>query len=269
MITRRQFSFLVTMASLAMAARARAEDNIVILGATTTTDASGLHDWLLPQFEADTGIAARVVVAGTGRILQLARAGDIDLALTHDPIGEAEFGRQNPGTKRCDVMRNDFLIVGPFFDPAAIRGYLRPDEALQRISDTRSLFFSRGDDSGTHRREMALWNGSIAPGDWYRETGAGMGATLNIAASSDGYTLVDRGTWAAFGNRGALTELVEGSPDLANQYAALLPRAGDRPSPNRPAAERLFSWLTSARGQTAIELFRIRGKQVFFPNAAC
>lgn len=270
MCTRRQLIARLAILPLVPALPARAaEENTVVLGATTTTENAGLHDWLIPRLEADTGIRIRIVVAGTGRVLRLAGTGDIDIALTHDPDGETAFIAQNPGARRCDVMFNDYLIVGPFFDPAAIRAFLRPDEALQRIADTRSLFFSRGDDSGTHRREQALWADYHSRGDWYRETGAGMGATLNIAASSDGYTLVDRGTWAAFQNKDPLSVLVEGSPKLLNQYGITLPPAAVTSPENRPAAERLFAWLTGPSGQDVISRFRIGGKQVFFPNATC
>jgi len=239
---------------------------VVVLGSTTTTENSGLLAWLLPRFEAETGIQVRTVVAGTGRVLQLAEVGDVDVSLTHDPKGEAAFITQGHGIAHQDVMFNDFLLVGPSSDPAAIKGLTDPNAALQRIAKAKAAFVSRGDDSGTDRKEKTLWRAKPRDADWYRETGAGMGATLNIAVASNAYTLVDRGTWAAFGNRGELVSLVEGAPNLKNQYGVILP-AAIRPDA-RAETEAFITWLTTAPGQSAIGAFRIDGEQIFFPNAA-
>lgn len=257
----------------------RAEEGFVILGSTTTTENSGFLDYLTPLCEAATGVTLRVVVAGTGRILRLAEAGDLDLTLTHDPAGEAAFVAARGGERR-PMMENDYLIVGPEDDPA---GAATPDPAAETAGPAGALariaaagmaagaiFYSRGDDSGAHRRERALWRAAgLAPeGRWYRETGAGMGATLNIAAASGGYMLVDRATWESFGARDGLSALVEGGPALRNLYAVILPAPGRAPASRRADAARVADWLTGPRGEAAIAGFRLRGKQVFFPPAA-
>ncbi len=268
MLTRRAclaLPALLALTTATSAAATSAAGAVLLLGSTTTTENSGLLAWLLPKFEAETGIEVRTVVAGTGRVLQLAAAGDIDVSLTHDPVGEQAFIAAGHGLYRHEVMFNDFMLVGPRADPAGIAGMVNPADALRRIAKAGAPFYSRADDSGTHRRELALWGG--APDDWsgYRETGTGMGATLNIAVAADAYTMVDRGTWAAFGNRGTLVVLVEGDATLSNQYGVILPAAIR--AENRAAAERLINWLISAPGQAAIAAFRVEGEQVFFPNS--
>lgn len=262
-------ALLACLAALALPGVAAAE-GFVVLGSTTTTENSGLLAHLAPLFEAETGIALRVVVAGTGKILRLAENGDVDVALTHDPVGERAFVEANPGASRRDAMANDFLIAGPEEDPAKVAEAAGAADAFARIAAASARFYSRGDDSGTHRRERAIWAGAgLSPkGDWYRETGAGMGATLNVAAASGGYLLVDRGTWASFGRRAGLEALVEGDPAFRNQYGVVLPPP-DRPDPRRRAAAEAFAdWLTGPEGQAAIAAFEIDGARIFAPNAA-
>lgn len=244
---------------------ARAEADFILLGSTTTTENSGLLGHIVPIFEAETGIGVRVVVAGTGKILRLLEDGDLDLSLTHFPEGEEEMVARGVAAARLPVMSNDFLIIGPADDPADAREAKTAADALARIAKTEATFYSRGDESGTHRKERGLWpapplSGPAAP-LWYRETGAGMGATLNIAASVGGYTLADRGTWAAFGNRGDLQVLFEGGDALANPYAVLLPT---NPTANPQGARIFADWLSSEAGREAIDSYRIGGEQVFF-----
>lgn len=249
---------------------AKADEAYILLGSTTTTDNSGFLAHILPLFEAETGIKVRVVVAGTGKILRLIERGDVDVSLTHFPEGERRLVAGGRADARIPVMSNDFIIVGPAADPAGVRAATTAAGAFAAIAAAKALFYSRGDESGTHEKERMLWpsapgTGAAAP-DWYRETGAGMGATLNIAAASDGYTLTDRGTWAAFANRGNLVALFQGDSTLANPYAALLPSAALNPHAKRGAATRFVSWLGSPAGKAAINGFRIGEEQVFFAS---
>ncbi|MEL7462514.1 MAG: substrate-binding domain-containing protein [Pseudomonadota bacterium] len=244
---------------------ARGAEDFILLGSTTTTENSGLLGHLIPIFEAETGTAVRVVVAGTGKILRLLEDGDLDLSLTHFPEGEAEMVARGVAAVRLPVMSNDFLLIGPADDPAGVRGAETAGDAMRRIAKAEATFYSRGDESGTHRKERSLWpvpplSGAAAP-RWYRETGAGMGATLNIAASAGGYALADRGTWAAFGNRGDLRMVYEGGDDLANPYAILLPVAT---TANPNGARRFADWLSSEVGRDAVDAYRVSGEQVFF-----
>lgn len=242
----------------------RAEPGVILLGSTTTTENSGLLAHVIPRFEADTGLTVRIVVAGTGKIHRLMAQGDLDVALTHFPEGEADLVARGLAAARVPIMANDFLIVGPDDDPAGVRSAATASDALNRIAAAGATFYSRGDESGTHQKERSLWPAPPLPGPaaprWYRETGAGMGATLNIVASTGGYTLADRGTWAAFGNRGDLAMLFEGDPALSNPYALLTPVIKDA---NGDGAARLSTWLTSAKGRAAINGFRVNGEQVF------
>lgn len=247
---------------------ARAEARFILLGSTTTTENSGLLAHLLPLFEAETGVEVRVVVAGTGKILRLLERGDVDAALTHYPAGEERLVAEGRAASRTPVMSNDFLLVGPAEDPVGARSATTAADAFAAIARAEALFYSRGDESGTHEKERNLWpapppSGAEAP-PWYRETGAGMGATLNIAAASGGYALTDRGTWAAFANRGVLTPLFEGDPVLSNPYAALIPSPALNPHVKLDEARRLVDWLTSPAGKAAINGFRIGDRQVFF-----
>lgn len=254
-------------AAAPIAASVAAADRFIVLGSTTTTENSGLLDHLTPKFEAATGIEARVVVAGTGKILKLAENGDIDVSLTHDPEGEKAFVAAGLAAYRREIMRNDFLIAGPREDPAGAGMAQGARSALTAIAKSNALFYSRGDDSGTHRRERTLWAeaGVVPSGRWYRETGAGMGATLNIAVASSGYVLVDRATWESFANRGELAPLIEGVDGLENVYGVLLPSPTRNPHLRTADAEAFIEWLAGPEGRFAIAAFRINGKQVFEP----
>ena len=254
------------------AAPAAAADNFIIVQSTTSTQNSGLLDHILPQFKAKSGIEVRVVAVGTGQAIKNARNGDGDVLLVHDKPAEEQFVAEGWGVKRHDVMYNDFVLVGPKSDPAGVRGLRDAAAAFRRIGEARASFASRGDDSGTHRVELRLWqdaglDAKSASGGWYRETGSGMGATLNLAAGMDAYTLTDRATWASFGNKASLAILVEGDPKLFNQYGVILVNQARHPRVKAEAGQRFIDWLTGPEGQAAIAGYRIGGEQVFFPNA--
>ena len=249
---------------------AAAEDAVIVLQSTTSTRNSGLLDHILPLFRAATGIEVRVVAVGTGQALRNAARGDGDVLLVHDREAEEAFVARGHGLARHDLMYNDFVIVGPRSDPAGLAGGGDAAEALRALARAEAVFVSRGDDSGTHKAERRLWAAAgIEPGGaWYRETGSGMGATLNIAAGMGAYALSDRASWIAFGNKGDLEIRVEGDPRLFNQYGVIA--VNPERFPHAKAREgRLFvDWLLSAAGQDAIASFRLDGRQLFFPNAA-
>ena len=244
----------------------------IILQSTTSTQNSGLLDWLLPKFTEKTGIRVKVVAVGTGQALKNAARGDGDVVLVHARKLEEAFVRAGHGVDRRDVMYNDFVIVCPKDDPAGIRGLKDAAEAFRRIAQRRVKFISRADDSGTHHKEMALWQAAgidprKASGTWYLEAGRGMGATLNMAAAMGACTLTDRGTWIAHANRGDLTIVVEGDPRLFNQYGVMMVNPKRHPHVNAKAARAFIDWLTGPEGQRLIAAYRLRGQQLFFPNA--
>ena len=250
---------------------ARAGDFITV-ASTTSTQNAGLFDHLLPLFEAETGIEVRVVAVGTGQALRLARNGDTDLLLVHDKPSEEAFVAEGYGSERFDLMYNDFVVVGPASDPAGIAGMGDAAAALARIAAAEAPFVSRGDDSGTHRRERALWaaagvDPSGASGTWYREAGQGMGATLNTATMMEAYTLADRGTWLSMRGRLDLRVMVEGDDRLRNQYGITLVSAERHPHVKAEPARRFAEWLLSPAGQAAIDGFAIDGERLFIPNA--
>lgn len=253
------------------AAVAAEAGTFITLASTTSTDNSGLLDAILPDFTAESGIAVRVVAVGTGQALRLARNGDADVLLVHDRASEDRFVADGWGVERHAVMHNDFVIVGPKADPAQVRGIGDVGSALARIADQRSPFVSRGDDSGTHKAELRLWQAArrdpaASSGGWYRETGAGMGATLNTAAAMGAYVFVDRGTWLAFKNRLELEILVVGDPRLLNPYGIILVNPKRHPHVKADAGQAFIDWLISARGQRAIGRFRVNGDVLFIPD---
>jgi tungstate transport system substrate-binding protein len=252
---------------------ALAADEFILLQSTTSTRDSGLFDHVLPRFTAKTGIEVRVVAVGTGQALKNARNGDADVVLVHARDLEEAFVAEGYGTERLDVMHNDFVLVGPAGDPAGVRGGREAAPALRAIAAARAAFASRGDDSGTHRRERALWSAAgIDPtgesGSWYRETGSGMGTTLNTAAAMGAYALTDRGTWIAFENKRDLEVLVAGDPELFNPYGVIPVSAERHPHVKADLARRFVDWLVGPEGQAAIASFRLDGQQPFFPAAA-
>ena len=244
----------------------------IVLASTSTTRNSGLYGHLLPLFTAKTGIEVHVVGVGTGQAVKLARRGDADVLLVHHRQTEEAFVAGGDGVKRYDLMYNDFVIVGPADDPARIRGLRSAPSALRRTARSRRFFVSRGDDSGTHKKEMSLWEAAsvdarAASGTWYRETGSNMGATLNTAVAMGAYTLTDRATWLKFQNKGPLAILVEGGGKLFNQYGVILVNPARHPHVKAREGQIFIDWLIGIEGQRAIASYRIDGQQAFFPNA--
>ena len=267
---RRAGRILGLLAALAACPAGAAE--FIVLQSTTSTRNSGLFDRILPIFRAKTGIAVRVVAVGTGQAIRNAANGDGDALLVHDRAAEEAFVAAGHGIARADVMYNDFVIVGPGGDRAGIAGMADAAAALARIARARAPFASRGDDSGTHKAELRLWraagiDAAAASGSWYRETGSGMGATLNIAIGMGAYALADRATWIAFGNKRGHRVAVEGDPRLFNQYGIVRVDPARHPHVKGELARRFADWILSGEGQAAIAAYRIGGRQLFFPNA--
>lgn len=258
------FGFLI-------ATQAFSADTSIRLLSTTSTDNSGLYQYLLPMFTDKTGIKVYVVAMGTGQALRAAKNGDGDLLIVHARNAELAFMAQGYGSQRMEFMYNDFVIVGPASDPAGIRGTAEATAAMHEIYNRGAVFVSRGDDSGTHKRELWLWqqagiNPDNGTGEQYREVGAGMGKTLNIAATLDAYTLVDRGTWLSFRNRQNLQILVQGDGKLFNQYSVIEMNAEKYPHLKIEEAKQLADWLVSIEGQQAINAFKVNGEQLFSSN---
>jgi tungstate transport system substrate-binding protein len=268
----RSFGFaLIALALLAMPALA--QDKSIVVASTTSTQDSGLFGHLLPLFKAKSGIDVKVIAQGTGQALDTARRGDADVVLVHARPHEEKFVADGFAVKRFDLMYNDFVLLGPSGDPAGIKGSTDIVAALQAIQKKGTLFVSRGDKSGTHAAELALWKQAgidldTAKGAWYREIGQGMGAALNMASSSDAYVLSDRGTWLTFRNPGNLVIAVEGDRRLFNQYGVILVNPAKHPTVKRELGQTFIDWLLSDDGQAAIAGYNINGKQLFFPNAA-
>ena len=251
---------------------AKAAEAFIILQSTTSTQNSGLLDAILPDFTESTGIEVRVIAVGTGQAIKNARNGDGDVLLVHSRAAEEAFVAEGWGVERHDVMFNDFVVAGPRSDPAAVDGMSDVLAAFKRIAEAKATFISRGDDSGTHKKERSLWaetgmDVAAQSGTWYRETGSGMGASLNMAAASNGYLLTDRATWLAFRNRANLKILVEGDKRLFNPYGVILVNPARHARVKAEAGQTFIDWLTGPEGQAAIGGFRIDGKQLFFPSA--
>jgi tungstate transport system substrate-binding protein len=265
-------SFLAVFAlMLAYTVPVQAQDRFIVLASTTSTEQSGLFAHLLPRFTADTGIAVRVVALGTGQALDVARRGDADVALIHDPQAEEAFVNEGAGIDRRPVMHNDFIIVGPKSDPVGLAGLKDIHQVFRKFAQSKAPFISRGDRSGTHAMELRLWRAAgvdlnATRGDWYKETGQGMGPVLNIASAANGYTLADRGTWLNFRNRADLTILVEGDQRLFNPYSVILVNPARHAHVKAEMARLFADWLTGAKGQDAISSYRINGEVLFFPH---
>ncbi|WP_109466887.1 substrate-binding domain-containing protein [Albibacillus kandeliae] len=261
-----------TALSLCLAGAVAAEDTSIIVQSTTSTANSGLYDYLLPIYSGESGITVKVVAVGTGQAIKNAENCDGDLLLVHAKASEEKFVEAGFGTKRTDLMYNDFVIVGPENDPAGVAGSSDAKAALTKIAETGALFASRGDDSGTHKKEVALWKAagvdpSSASGDWYRETGSGMGATLNAGIGMGAYVLTDRATWISFQNKQDYKIEVEGDETLFNQYGVIPVNPEKCPSVKIDAAQNFADWLLSSEGQEAIAAYKVDGQQLFFPNA--
>lgn len=256
----------------AMSCNAIADDHSIIVQSTTSTANSGLYDHLLPKFEKATGIQVNVVAVGTGQAIKNAKNCDGDVLLVHDKRAEEKFVTDGFGIKRSDVMYNDFIVVGPQNDPAQISGSGNVVDALKKISTQKSIFASRGDNSGTHKAEKRLWSAaqidpSKSSGKWYRETGSGMGATLNAAVGMGAYALTDRGTWISFKNKSDYKILVEGDDRLFNQYGVILVNPQTCKHVRKADGQKFIDWLIGKEGQKEIASYKLKGKQLFFPNA--
>jgi tungstate transport system substrate-binding protein len=264
-------AWAVLFAALAHSGPASAEDRSILVASTTSTQDSGLFGYLLPIFKAKTNIEVKVIAQGTGQALDTARRGDADVVFVHAKSQEEKFLAEGFGVKRFDVMYNDFVLVGPKGDPAGIKGR-DIETALKTIQAKAAPFVSRGDNSGTHSAELALWKQAgidiaVAKGPWYREIGQGMGAALNTANAMNGYVLSDRGTWISFKNRGDLEISIEGDKRLFNQYGVILVNPEKFPSVKKELGQTFVDWLVSAEGQAAIAGYKIDGQQLFFPDA--
>jgi len=268
---RRSLLALTALAALALAVPAGAQEKSIVVASTTSTEQSGLFKHILPLFERKTGIAVRVVAQGTGQALDTGRRGDADVLFVHDREAEQKFVAEGFGVGRREVMYNDFIIVGPEADPAKVKGSKDTVAALKAIAAAKAPFASRGDKSGTHAAELRFWKAaSIDPasgkGSWYRETGSGMGPTLNTAAAMNAYALTDRGTWLSFKNRQSLVIAVEGDEKLFNQYGVMLVNPAKHPHVKKELGMAFVDWISSPDGQAAIAGYKIEGQQLFFPN---
>ncbi len=251
---------------------ASAAEKFITVASTTSTQNSGLFDYILPLFKKKTGIEVRVVAVGTGQAIRLAGNGDADVLLVHHRRSEEKFVAEGFGVRRFGVMYNDFVIAGPKDDKALVAGMKDAAKALQKIAGARAPFVSRGDDSGTHKKELGLWRAAAvdvkkASGTWYRETGSGMGATLNTASAMQAYVLADRGTWLSFKNRASLRIVVEGDERLFNPYGVILVNPKMHPHVKAALGREFIAWLISPEGQAAIGAFTVNGQVLFKPNA--
>ena len=250
-----------------------ADEGQLLLQSTTSTVNSGLLDAILPRFTEQTGVEVRVVSSGTGQALRNARNGDADLVLVHAKRDEEKFVAEGYGLERFDLMYNDFVMVGPPDDPAELQQAQSAAQAMSKIAATGANFVSRGDESGTHRKEMYLWEltdrdlSRISQQPWYLESGTGMGATLNIAINKRAYTLTDRGTWIRFGNKSDFEILFEGGEELFNPYGLILVNPKKHPHVNVVDGQALIDWLIGEEGQQWIDSYRVDGKQLFYANA--
>ena len=244
-----------------------AEKPILRLATTTSTENSGLLEYLLPPFERLSGYQVHVIAVGTGKALRIAQAGDVDLVMVHARPAEEAFVRAGYGVERRELMYNDFVLVGPSGDPAGLGRARNIAEALRRIAAAKQRFVSRGDDSGTHKKELSLWSmAEIQPqGEWYVESGQGMGRVLQMAGELDAYTLTDRGTWLFIAGKNPLRILYQGDPPMFNPYTAIAVSPDLHPHVDIRGANLLIDWLASAEGQHLISEYRINGQQLFKP----
>jgi tungstate transport system substrate-binding protein len=267
----RRLLFAVAV-TLLFSASGMAQDTSIVVASTTSTEDSGLFGYLLPLFKARTGIDVKVVAQGTGQALDTARRGDADVVFVHARSAEEDFLAEGFGVKRYPVMYNDFVLIGPKSDPAGVAGSTDSVAALKTLKSKGIAFVSRGDRSGTHIAELALWKAAgidiaAEKGLWYKEIGQGMGAALNTAAAADAYVLSDRGTWLSFKNKSDLVIAVAGDKRLFNQYGVMLVNPRKHPTVKAALGQRFIDWLVSPEGQHAIAGYKIDGEQLFYPNA--
>ena len=264
-------SLALAFSITALVSVASAEERSIVVASTTSTQDSGLFGYLLPIFKAKTGIEVKVIAQGTGQALDTARRGDADVVFVHAKAQEEKFLAEGFGVKRFDVMYNDCVLIGPKSDPAGVKGK-DIETALKTIQAKGAPFVSRGDRSGTHSAELALWRQAgidiaTTKGPWYREIGQGMGAALNTAAAMNGYVLSDRGTWLSFRNRGDLDIVVQGDKRLFNQYGVMLVNPAKHPTVKQQLGQAFIDWIISPEGQASIAGYKIDGQQLFFPDA--
>ena len=264
--------FIIWLAVISCSLFASERTEFILLQSTTSTENSGLYDYLLPKFRQASGIDVRVVAAGTGQALKNARNGDGDVLIVHAKSREEEFVAQGYGLARHALMYNDYVIIGPEHDPARVAAGRSIARALQNIRQAQAVFISRGDDSGTHTKELSLWklagiDAQKDSGTWYREAGAGMGATLNMTVGVGAYTISDRSTWISFANKRDHVIVFENQPPLHNQYSVIAVSPHKHPHVKIELVRTFIDWLLSAPGQTAIGEYNIQGQQLFFPNA--
>lgn len=273
MFNRRMLIAAVAAAAVVSGAPVSAQNKSIVVSSTTSTQDSGLFGHILPLFKQKTGIEVKVVAQGTGQALDTGRRGDADVVFVHAKAQEEKFLAEGEGVKRYPVMYNDFVLIGPKSDPAGIKGMKDVAKALQMIKDKQAPFISRGDRSGTHLAELALWNRNAGidiekeKGPWYKSIGQGMGAALNTAGASNAYVLSDRGTWISFKNKGDLLIAVEGDKRLFNQYGVMLVNPAKHPNVKKDLGQQFIDWLVSPDGQKAIADYKIDGAQLFYPNA--
>ena len=272
MIARRPLLAFAAVALLACVPPATAQDRSIVVASTTSTQDSGLFEHLLPIFKQETGITVKVLAQGTGQALDTGRRGDADVVFVHAKSAEEKFLAEGQGVKRYPVMYNDFVLIGPKSDPARVRGVTNVAKALQTIKDKQASFISRGDRSGTHIAELALWKAAGIDiekdrGPWYKAIGQGMGAALNTAAASNAYVLSDRASWLRFKNKDELAVLVQGDKRLFNQYGVMLVNPERHPTVKATLGKTFIQWLVSPEGQQTIAAYKIGGEQLFFPNA--
>jgi tungstate transport system substrate-binding protein len=264
-----QAAILFIALGISIFAVSTAKAQSIVMASTTSTEQSGLFAHVLPEFKRATGIDVKVVALGTGQAIDMGRRGDADVLFVHDQVAEEKMVAEGFAVKRYPVMYNDFVLIGPKLDPAAVRG---KDivQALQKLSAANASFVSRGDKSGTHAAELRYWSLTAAAdkkGSGYKECGCGMGPALNMAASTDAYVLADRGTWLNFKNRADLAILVEGDTRLFNQYGVMAVNPAKHPHVKIAQAQKFVDWVISPAGQAVIAAYKIGGEQVFFPNA--
>ena len=273
MFNRRMLITAVAAATVLSGAPVLAQDKSIVVSSTTSTQDSGLFGHILPLFKQKTGIEVKVIAQGTGQALDTGRRGDADVVFVHAKSAEEKFLAEGQGVKRYPVMYNDFVLIGPKSDPAGVKGMKDVAKALQMIKDKQASFISRGDRSGTHLAELALWNRNAGidiereKGPWYKSIGQGMGAALNTAGASNAYVLSDRGTWISFKNKGDLVIAVEGDKRLFNQYGVILVNPAKHANVKKEYGQAFIDWLISPEGQKAIADYKINGEQLFYPNA--
>ena len=269
----RQIMAAAVVVAAVSIAPAHAEDKSIVVSSTTSTQDSGLFGYILPEFKQKTGIDVKVVAQGTGQALDTGRRGDADVVFVHAKSAEEKFLAEGEGVKRYPVMYNDFVLIGPKNDPAGVKGMKDVAKAFQQIKNKQASFVSRGDRSGTHIAELAIWNKDAGidiekdKGPWYKSIGQGMGAALNTASAMNAYVLSDRGTWLSFKNRGDMQILVEGDKRLFNQYGVMLVNPAKHPNVKKDLGQQFIDWLVSPEGQKTIANYKINGEQLFYPNA--